>query len=317
MRDKIGGGVAVFVRSDFSDANEVSSFEHKHCNFLTVEIAAIKSNIICAYRPPSADLTQFLLNVDELLEKYDKVLFFADTNVDISQANSSTSRLLDTFKNNGLFLVNKVEADSHTRQDNSRGTKTYIDQYFCNACGKEEISCKTRDVPELDSDHRAIILTIELKINLISLEKTRKITYTDHKRIHEEKLILNISADPNNFQRELQNIFACHTSTKIIKNKFRKPFMTSVILKEIQLRDKYGKLKLKYPNDSKLASTFKSQRNKVSHLIEKEKKKHNEKKLAAVNHDARKTWQFLNSLLRNSDSFTSPSLKMKKEKVYD
>lgn len=135
-REKIGGGVAVYTHESLGCANELLCNEHLHCNYLAVEVHSIKTKILTAYRPPSADLSQFLENIDEFLEKNDKVLFFGDTNVDIFQKSSLSTKLLMTFENNGMLLVNDIKPNFFTRKDPSRKTVTLIDQVFTNAFDK-------------------------------------------------------------------------------------------------------------------------------------------------------------------------------------
>lgn len=114
-RQKIGGGVSIFILKSFSSSNELTNVEINDCNYLAVEINKLKTVIITAYRPPSSDIPLFLKTLDELLEKNQKSLFFGDTNIDLfDQRNNQVKNLKETFHNIETKTV-KEKRNTNTR----------------------------------------------------------------------------------------------------------------------------------------------------------------------------------------------------------
>lgn len=103
VRGKVGGGVAIFVLSAFSNASLIESLEINNCNFLTVKISEFNFKICTAYRPPADDM-----------------ISFADSNIDTFKIDSNVTKFRETFELNGYSFMNSNDKNFFTRL-NARG----------------------------------------------------------------------------------------------------------------------------------------------------------------------------------------------------
>lgn len=95
-RQKLGGGVAIYVNNSFSDSCVIEACEIDNCNFLTIKLLKLKHYIVTAYRPPSSNITHFLNKLNELL-KFEKTFFYGDTNIDLFKPCNNALKLKDIF----------------------------------------------------------------------------------------------------------------------------------------------------------------------------------------------------------------------------
>lgn len=71
------------------------------------------------YRPPNYSLESYLENLDKLFENSKNTIFAGDTNADIgNQSNPTTKKLLETFHNNDLEIINNSDPAFDTRKNN-------------------------------------------------------------------------------------------------------------------------------------------------------------------------------------------------------
>lgn len=304
-REKVGGGVSIYVLKSFTQANELESFEFDNCNFLVVELEYQKIKISTAYRPPDANITTFVDKLDQCLEKYQNMFFFGDTNINLfEESNPATISLKSKVLNNGYVVLNSENLDMYTRRNRSDKTPTCIDHVFCDLRAKLSYNFYVDEIPSLRSDHRAILLasysTVETqskKSNYIVLKKT------NHRNIIENNLLDCISSCSfESFLLELQSTLKAETKETRIKERFRKPFMNLEILNFMTIRDNYRKLFLKYRTNLTIRERFKKYRNKVVELVRKSQRINNDKILSENMNDSRKIWKHMNNILRNRDA---------------
>ena len=314
VRRKIGGGVAIFVLKSFSDANLVECFEEDNCNYLTVNILNHNFNVFTSYRPPDANVSDFLKHVDSILEKSNDLFFYTDSNLDLfKQESVFTKRFLETIENNGHNVMNSTKKEFFTRLNRLGNDNTCIDQICSNFLHDRSYSFFIDDNPDLETDHKALFLSFLIEPKKFSKSKFIVYEKINHDSIKNQGQLLQIPSESlEQLSLGISKVFELNTLSIRVKNRFLKPYMTNEILKLRKIRDRYASLSKKFPNDQSLLASYKSHHNKVVSLLKKSKKAHYKKVFFPEVPNYRIMWKHLNALLRNKAIHETSFLSMLK-----
>lgn len=301
-RCKPGGGVSISVKNSFSTCTLTESFEKNHANFLVIKVDCINCHIISAYRPPDSNYNDFLLNLDQLLNKYDEAIFVGDTNFDLFSSSKPTVDYTHFLNVNGFKLINSLSRTHYTRKGTSQNT--CLDHAAIKTSKFDSIIMNLADREEIPSDHRSFTLSFRLFQPLMSsYNKTITVSKIDHANIKTEKIFLNSTASSfPDIVFDLERVFSEHTTTLSFKQKFRKQFMNSEINRLIKARNNYRKLLKKFPDNAEIELTYIALRNKVTNKIRQAKVNYAKKNLDHNRTNPSATWRILNNILRNTNS---------------
>ena len=294
-RIKHGGGVSIFIKKSFSEANQIESFEFENSNFLVVNLERYKLKIATIYKPPDAALDPFLNKLDLFLTKNKNAYIFGDLNIDIFK---SSERRVQNYTNcvdtNNFRILNSVEPLMHTRNGSC------IDHVLTDKFLDFNYTLEIDSI--LEVDHKALLLKIYKKepFKLSAQRKIMSFQTTNHKEIIDKKLFSHM--DTSSFENFLQNInhvVTDNTTTTVVREKYKKPFMSPQILNYMIIRNNYKKLTSIFPLDARAKSRFNHYRNIVTAKIRKAKRELNDRNLRENMSNSRKTWRHLNSLILN------------------
>jgi hypothetical protein len=306
-RKKDGGGVSIFLLKSFSNAEESENYEYENSNFLLLKLSKFNINIAGIYKPPTSNSSNFLVRLDEMLDKYPHSYFFGDFNMNLfNPRHALVSEYTTTVESNGFHILNSRNSSMFTRHDKFHNTYSCIDHIFTDEIISNSFSFYTDNI--LGSDHRALLLSVVDETPTIHppSKKHFTISTTNHEKIVNENLLDQISTDSfSNLIRELSEIISQNTKKVVIRQKFRKPFMDSTIYNYMVIRENYRALLKLYPNSLSTQERLKFYRNKVTSLIRSKRKIENEKLFSNGMSDSRKTWKNINNLLANRDSLTT------------
>lgn len=300
---KRGGSVCIYIKNSIS-VTEIYEEEFLNCNILLVKLNDIDIKIGCIYRPPDTNAELFNIKLSEILEKFNKSIFFGDFNFNLlNKTDQDVIKYIDTITSNGYLILNNQDPIFHTRQSNS--IKTTIDHIFSDILDLNyHLSIEDRKI----GDHNAMQLCFFTnKIKIINQSSKTTISVTDYGQL--TNVLNNTNFDQFNSFNDLSSyltskisLFTTQTERKKINNNKRKPWITDELLSLVQTRDHYRKLMGKYPSNPFLTEQFNLYAAKVKKMNIKEKKKHFQDKFEEVLSDPRKYWHLIKQVIFNKDS---------------
>lgn len=298
-----GGGISMWVSARYNSSS-VLEYDDNFNNFLMVHIKELNVNILGAYNTKTND---FLEKLDDILSKYSNCLMVSDSNVNLLQNGSITSKYNDIIGSNGYHILNKQHLLHCTRKTSI--TNTLIDHVVTDVVQK-------RYILSVDShyftDHESITIQMENKVPIESPTVITKPILNLPNLLHEFNLQPQSFNTYTAFHNKLSKHITENTTLKTIKvHKKRKlPYLNSEIKSLMKKRDKlYIKHKL-FINNDMIKRQFTSVRNKVLYLLRKAKREYEANRIKDAGSDNRKLWQILNSCLynRNGNNKQVPKL---------
>lgn len=309
---RLSGGVSIFVRKDFSDFTVIHSMDFDLNSSLLIELNRTNTKILGFYKYRNCDFSKFTNHLTKTLETHSSCIAVGDFNLDLFNIDTSLPirNYHDIIICNGYIFLN--ELSEATRVDKTRGSKTLIDHAFSDLPLLHPHYKFTFYLDEIFGDHKAFLITIDTHSHLPKLpSRTIKITSTNHAKIQENKAIENmIYCDMETFQTELSKTLDKYTSTRVRKDRFRKPFMNTEIITLIAIRQNYFQLHNHLPWSSKAETRYKYYRNLVTKKIREAKIAFYDKKFQNDMSDSKKFWRTVNNLLTNSDGKPDSSCKI-------
>lgn len=294
-----GGGVVVYVLKTIT-SNKSFELNFMDNSFLNINFSCFKFNLLAIYRPPSSDKSEFLNKLEEILANNNKTYIVGDLNLDLLKPNDSAiQKYLDILNSYGYLTLNKTSQHHATRIQNinNRTSRTIIDHIATNIFNLNYY-LSVHDF--FKSDHRIVLFNIKLQNVPSSIIKTTK-TVLQYEKINFDQLSNEILS-AGNFDELIQsckNIIINNTKTTNIENNLnkKKPWITNEIKQNSKTRDKFYKLKIKYPDNNFFSQQFKYYK-KLTFFNEKE----SQKKYfvnALSNNDFRHVWCLMNEHVLN------------------
>jgi Reverse transcriptase (RNA-dependent DNA polymerase) len=306
-RAKDKGGVAIFIKNDFSTANALESEEYENGNLLIVHLDRFNFKVGTFYKPPDMNFASFRAKLELTLSKYNQLFFFGDMNINLFAANDKkVTDYVETVETNGYKLLNSLDPSMFTRENVTNNSITCIDHVLTDEFLVYDFHFSTDSI--LKSDHKAIRLEVykQRPFKLTSLGKLLTFRQTNHQKIINDNDLAVVSSQSfEKFMNDFTKILAQNTTSTTVRQKFKKPFMNAEIYDYMIIRDNYYKLSSKHPSSSIARSRYKRYRNLVIALIRDSKKKSFCKIIRDNLSDPRKTWQNLNNIIRNRDDYGS------------
>ena len=321
--NKQGGGVGIAVLSSLKyetiqDYSKIVSGQYESL-FLKIFVGPNKYKIVaCIYRIPGGNLKQFNDWINDLLSSFssekefknaDEIILCGDFNINLlnyedhTQTNDFLNSLIASSFLPAISLPSRITEKS----------ASLIDNIFSNKLrGVQEGGLLFSSI----SDHLPVF---SLNICQEKVKEKREESFRNLSRknvnIFKNKLSQEdwspIITDSNpesafeKFSGIIQDNFDSSFPMQIKKPNKRlipnKPWMTPEILSIRKKKQKLLNEKIRFRTKEAKAK-FDSCNNQYKHKIRREKKKYYERKFSEVSTDMKKTWSFLNSLIKKNKS---------------
>lgn len=299
-RDTRGGGCSIFVR-DTLKFSVVEVSNDKRYNHVSIKLLDNNIKIIGIYRPPSYMFNDFLLELENILNRcITKSILIGDINIDLLKNNSPEfNTYINTIALRGFKICNVIDENYATRA--IANSKSILDHVLTN----KNLDCNIA-IQNHITDHK--ILNIELITNIKSPQAKKKLVH--------KKMVLN----QNNFIKKFQQLVNNHeidtfemlssaiqvckkesTSQYEIKYREGKDWITKEFLELIKKRDKLYLEKIKHPFNQDTAREFQKQKNIVENKRKKLKQEYFRKKWNETGNNQKKQWKFINSLIKGKN----------------
>lgn len=304
-----GGGIIIFVRDTYISETLTYNLDQAENIILHLKHQTYKTQfkLIAIYRSPKLnqqrfidDLTWWLQNA---VKKDDNLVLIGDVNICIHKRNSNNANYLNLLTN--YLIIPTI--NSYTREEMRAGEvqKSCIDHV--NLKLGNSLKYVSSVIKEKPSDHWFV--ACRLSTNNVILSKRRK-TYVeiiDKRRAQIEIDKYNWDelceiSDPNILYTKLCKIFSqIHKKSIKVHEKNEKdlatPWVNNSIKKEIELKASLLKQWRNNQNNMIIYETYKKQRNIVTQIIKKEKRRYLFKLFNEAKGDVKKTWSLINDLL--------------------
>jgi len=307
-----GGGVSIFINNNFDTGNVLFEESINNNNILLVSLIKHQLNIAVCYRQPnnSQDLncSIFLNKLDLLLNAYKKIIFFGDFNINLFCDTSYINEYKNVIQSNGLTFLNSLSCDFPTRLNSRFESNTCIDHIFTDFhYHKSDFSYNLFYFDNL-GDHKNLLLNIVKENHDDKNERIKSYKVINNNRIFSTKVLEKINTDSfETYIKKIREIIIQNTQEIKINQKGNKPFISQRILNIITIRNKYLRLKSKFPDDTNIIERFNFYRSLSKKEISKAKRDYFEKQFAKSVNDPKKVWQHLNTLLYNKSFNYNPS----------
>lgn len=315
-----GGGVSVYVHENLQGTilSDMSfQLPHIECLFLTVEMTRIKCVVGMIYRPPNADIDEFLLSLGQILESigamHTKLACYVmgDFNVNLLSNEKHTKQLANLFYCN-LFFPTITKPTRVTKL-----SATLIDHVWTN----DMHNYMTSGVLYSSiSDHFPIFSSFSVPNNSLNCSHIRipKRFFTEISiNVFKNELsdyawrpALRELTTNEAFGKYLEHFLELYDKNFPIKEvtikekHLGKPYITPAIQTSIKHRNKLQKLFAKWPLTYEIS--FKRYRNMLTTLIRKARENHYKYKLENAS-DSKRKWEVINDVLGKKRRTSMPS----------
>jgi len=213
----------------------------------------------------------------------------------LDQAKPGVESFVETVLSNGHFFINRLNNEFHTRDSSG----TIIDHVITDLLLKNSIfSLDRRPI----SDHNLIFFSFELP-NCTEKPKfspTKQIIDFDAIRVNSNFMeeISQVSSVKELIEKVSTQI-AHNSRVLILSKKQQKPWVNRQLLDLMNTRDKFYKLKQKYPTNSNYLESFKELKYCIRNLIRELKTTYYCDKLGLQSSDSKKIWQTTKEIIYN------------------
>lgn len=313
--DKKGGGIAVIFNNNIPTKRIPNDLSLSSFEYLEIEMflkPAFPTRFICIYRSPQNSITQFLIDLQTLLNNRMKLkcdmLLLGDINIHV-ESNS------DIYSLNFNEIISAVNFTQTISKPTHLAGHTLDILAFQDSNSLVVENIEILPIVQEISDHAGILFSIR---NVLRLKPNDKIidyrllskinhsNFTKDLQLQLDAIRMSDNLDTNQLANSidfsLRNLLDCHAPLKHCKTKRRSaPWMTSEILVSIRLRRKAER---KFRIDPSLVnkSLFITAMKACQKLVVTQKKQHFTNELAKIN-SQRSLFSICNKLLnRNTKS---------------
>jgi exonuclease III len=299
---KGGAGAAVYVHksllSVFSES--VHDIRDEVGSLIVVGLPRVGVHIMACYRPPGqlrTDEQMFLEKFEHLLSKYSKTLVLGDFNINTLLTDDSlVTDYLERLYSHGFTLLNSDDSDMATRISNT--VPRTLDHALTDIV---DSSYNFYIEDHALFDHKMIFLSVDIVKN-VEPEYSRSKTVLDYDNClgSEFLSVLNRVEDFEELTTNVKETIRLNTREIPVPNfssRYRCPWMTREISQLMHVRDKYHKLKARFPNDTYVLLKFKYFRNRVTYMIRQSKASFTSSRLMRNIGNARKLWGVLKEVI--------------------
>jgi exonuclease III len=316
-RDQKGGaGAAVYVHkslvSVFSES--VHDIRDEVGSLIVVGLPRIGVHIMACYRPPGqvrADEQMFLEKFEFLLSKYGKSIVLGDFNINtLLDGDSLVTDYLERVYSHGYTLLNSDDVAMATRISNA--VPRTLDHAL-----SDIVSCSYNFYigDHALFDHKMIFLSVDIRKNA-EPERPRYKTVLDYEKCLglDFLALLDCAEDFEGLTTCVQETIRLNTHVVPfnVDSRFRCPWMTREILQVMRIRDRYNKLRTRFPGNTYVSNKFKYFRNRITLLIRRSRTSLTSSRLMRNIGNGRKLWGVLKEVIfhKFDDNRTNISLSL-------
>lgn len=304
-----GGGIAVYVRDNWSVNNLTVTFNHAECIALNITNELSSICFLAIYRPPSEHVRDFLDELDGALRQlstYDQLCILGDFNIDIlTPSKSSVCTYLNTLSGNGISSL--INAPTREEILSGRLVVSCIDHINLRTCSQRVQSAV---ITQKLADH----YFISCRWSNVNPSPQCSLLGTRTSVIDTAKFDRLVSSfDWNGFLQSVSstdiyqkfahviNMFYV-SSKKEICVKRRRPdhyWLNADILAAIAEKNNLWARYRRSPGNTVLKSDFQICRNMVNAMIRSAKRKYFHKKFSESRSNMTQTWHLINEFRGN------------------
>lgn len=303
-----GGSSSVFVNKKWKSEVLYKNNDNE-IEFTIVHLSQLNINLLAIYRPPIQTIeliNKFIEKFSIISDKYENLIVCGDINIDLLTNDFKKNSYLNTMRIYNQIVLNKLTPEMATRVKITKKckSKTIIDIVSTNIIHKFK-SIKFFLCENSMSDHKSIAVSFEM------LQRSDTTNSPIKKEIHFcnwpliSKSLTEIAFKTckfDDFHTELcRTIKSKSKKIELDTNDkfFKRPYFNNQ-LKSIKIqRNKFYKLKEKFPTNEHYKTQFKYLRKLLKRSLILEKQKYISNKITEAHNQPRKLWKITNSLITN------------------
>ena len=305
-----GGGLSFFIKENLNyktreDLNLM--LPHIETLFIEINLNDKKYMIGVIYRVPNTNIRDFVDSLNSIIEPIRRdfeLILVGDFNICMMQDNDFTNCFRNSLQTHNLFptILEPTRVASVNRNGTRFLTETLIDNIFLNT----SMNFRSGLIQTSITDHYPIFVSISQNVPLPNNPIVIKYRNIDSVSLRKFKFALNASLidsiyvvnDPKTafelFLKIFSDIYDKYfpIKTKTVSHKSSiKPWVTSVLVKRIKIKDKLSILANKGRIDVKV---FKDFRNVLNKQLRDAKSNFYDNEFNQCNGNIKKTWDIIN-----------------------
>lgn len=313
-----GGGLSFFIKENLNyktreDLNLM--LPHIETLFIEINLNDKKYMIGVIYRVPNTNIRDFVDSLNSIIEPIRRdfeLILVGDFNICMMQDNDFTNCFRNSLQTHNLFptILEPTRVASVNRNGTRFLTETLIDNIFLNT----SMNFRSGLIQTSITDHYPIFVSISQNVPLPNNPIVIKYRNIDSVSLRKFKFALNASLidsiyvvnDPKTafelFLKIFSDIYDKYfpIKTKTVSHKSSiKPWVTSVLVKRIKIKDKLSILANKGRIDVKV---FKDFRNVLNKQLRDAKSNFYDNEFNQCNGNIKKTWDIINETIKKKKS---------------
>lgn len=316
--NKSGGGVSIFCHKSINSNLVFNDYFLVNSHFLMINLIDLKINIATIYRTPDSNYLDFLEYFSEKLNKIKNVIFIGDFNINMLNSEAANA---NAFKNlvesEGFVLLNHLSNDMATRV--TEHSSTIIDLAITDL-GKYNYKMVIDDVDF--SDHRVLLLNVNLSSNIETNKTTRKKINYNKVRSEIENNMANMTESWETFHQAIMSIIERNKTviTEGDKNSsYKQPWCSKSIQVKLMHRKTFYDLHKKDPHNQYHKQKYAELKSSIEKLVVEAKQTYYSNEMEKTLNNPRHTWGVMNKMIYNREPRTSctPKQLIVKDAVFD
>lgn len=301
------GGLAAYIQADYkvSIREDLTIYREKVCECFVLHITRENLNfcIVVVYRPPQSLLQDFMDLFEEQLMKLPinsmPCFIMGDFNIDLIDQSSASTEFINRSLSNGFHscinIPTRITGTSAKLLDNIlSNVPLSLPRVLINDVSDHfGVSASFRTVTKVVKGKKSRIPVISKSAMVKLKNDIEKVDWYD---------VLGDVQDANSkfvlFYEKLQSLISQVVILKPFNRKHssKKPWISPVILKQINVRDKLFRAQIINPTQEN-KQLYKIYRNRLNTILRNEKKKYFEKKFKEVEGCPKKTWGLIKEVI--------------------
>ena len=313
-----GGGLSFIIKENLNyktreDLNLM--LPHIETLFIEINLNDKKYMIGVIYRVPNTNIRDFVDSLNSIIEPIRRdfeLILVGDFNICMMQDNDFTNCFCNSLQTHNLFptILEPTRVASVNRNGTRFLTETLIDNIFLNT----SMNFRSGLIQTSITDHYPIFVSISQNVPLPNNPIVIKYRNIDSVSLRKFKFALNASLidsiyvvnDPKTafelFLKIFSDIYDKYfpIKTKTVSHKSSiKPWITSVLVKRIKIKDKLSILANKGRIDVKVLKDF---RNVLNKQLRDAKSNFYDNEFNQCNGNIKKTWDIINETIKKKKS---------------
>lgn len=305
-----GGGVLIYLRTDYVFERKNTSFNSCETVSGCVQVQNHRLHILAVYRPPNpTNVPLFVQELENFVSSVSKdcdLIILGDTNIDTMKRDHNNTVMYEDFLSE-YKLFNTIS--DVTREEIRLGQliESCLDHILIRFNNKKSKQCSSNVVRCSISDHHLICLNI---IGLSSNNFLTKIKKTILNNVLITQDLMNTDWSEllafdcpllmyENLQKTFVNVYQKHTKTIFVRSSQPNgcPWLTKELKNIIAHKDKLFKEWKNNPSNMVLRLEYNRYRNKTNKLVNRSQNKYKKDLILKYKKDYKKLWQCINKWL--------------------